>query len=135
MNMQIGGIDGTARPVSPGVRHVVDHIGENFGDNPPLSGLAAVAGLSLSRFMVVVREQTDVPPHQFVCRVRVRAARHMLDEGQTRLSAAYEAGLFDQSHLTRHFKRGDGIAPGRYVAELSAGAGKGASDGLRWVAR
>jgi AraC-like DNA-binding protein len=31
--------------------------------------------------------------------------------------AASEAGFFDQSHLSRHFKRLCGMTPGQYIAQ------------------
>lgn len=114
--------DWPTRPVSPAIRRVIAFILENYADTLPLAGLARLAGLSLSRFMVVFRQQTGLPPHQFICRVRVEAAQRMLEQGQSPLSVAYDAGFFDQSHLTRHFKRHCGVTPGRYMSALREGA-------------
>lgn len=115
-------LDRSTKPMSPAIRRVIAFILENYAETLPLSGLARLAGLSLSRFMVVFRQQTGLPPHQFICRVRVEAAQRMLEQGQSPLSVAYDAGFFDQSHLTRHFKRHCGVTPGRYMSALREGA-------------
>ncbi|MDQ1037121.1 AraC-like DNA-binding protein [Streptomyces sp. V3I8] len=55
-----------------------------------------------------------IPPHQYLMSRRVERARRMLLEGRTPGEVAAETGFYDQSHLTRHFKRLVGVAPGRY---------------------
>jgi AraC-like DNA-binding protein len=48
----------------------------------------------------------------------VRYARTLLIDGVPAAQAALEAGFFDQSHLSRHFKSIYGVTPGRYLREL-----------------
>ncbi|KAA0942942.1 MULTISPECIES: helix-turn-helix transcriptional regulator [Streptomyces] len=57
-----------------------------------------------------------IPPHQYVMSRRVERARRLLLEGGTPGEVAAATGFYDQSHLTRHFKRLVGVAPGRYRA-------------------
>ncbi|MGW0779001.1 helix-turn-helix domain-containing protein [Streptomyces sp. NPDC002835] len=56
-----------------------------------------------------------IAPHQYVTSRRVDLARRLLLDGQPPSEVATAAGFYDQSHLTRHFKRFVGITPGRYA--------------------
>ncbi|AKA01467.1 AraC family transcriptional regulator [Streptomyces noursei ZPM] len=56
-----------------------------------------------------------IPPHQYVMARRVEHARRLLLDGRPPTTVATEAGFYDQSHLTRHFKRILGVTPGRYA--------------------
>lgn len=103
------------KPVSPGVRSVLAFIEQNFAQPIGLSELAALCGLSLHRFVTVFRGQVGIPPHQYLCRTRVRHARRLLREGLPLAAVAIDSGFCDQSHLSRHFKRQYGITPGCYA--------------------
>ncbi|MFC9243759.1 AraC family transcriptional regulator [Streptomyces sp. NPDC057136] len=56
-----------------------------------------------------------IAPHQYMMSRRVDLARRLLLDGQPPGKVATAAGFYDQSHLTRHFKRIVGITPGRYA--------------------
>ncbi|WSQ62618.1 AraC family transcriptional regulator [Streptomyces sp. NBC_01217] len=56
-----------------------------------------------------------IAPHQYMMSRRVDLARRLLLDGQPPGEVATAAGFYDQSHLTRHFKRVVGITPGRYA--------------------
>jgi AraC-like DNA-binding protein len=56
-----------------------------------------------------------IAPHQYVMSRRVEMARRLLLDGQPPGEVATAAGFYNQSHLTRHFKRVVGITPGRYA--------------------
>jgi len=106
-----------AEPPSPGIRRALVHIERHFTEALYLDDLAALAGLSVCRFVTVFRRQVGLTPHRFVCRERVRYARTLLADGVPAAQAALEAGFFDQSHLSRHFKSVYGVTPGRYLRE------------------
>ena len=99
------------------VREVVAYIENNFAERINLQDLADVADLSIFRLVTVFRNEIGVPPHRYLCHVRVRHAQTLLGRGVPPAIAASEAGFFDQSHLSRHFKRICGITPGQYVAQ------------------
>ncbi|MGE7470842.1 helix-turn-helix domain-containing protein [Bosea sp. NPDC003192] len=107
-----------AEPASPGIRRALSHIERHFTEALYLDDLASLAGLSVCRFVTVFRRQVGLTPHRFVCRERVRYARALLVDGVPAAQAALEAGFFDQSHLSRHFKNIYGVTPGRYLREL-----------------
>jgi transcriptional regulator GlxA family with amidase domain len=101
--------------ISPSIRAAIAFIEQNFADPIPLSDLASMSGLSLHRFVTVFRSQVGIPPHQYVCRTRVREARNLLSQGVPPAAVALDTGFCDQSHLSRHFKRQCGITPGHFA--------------------
>jgi AraC-like DNA-binding protein len=56
-----------------------------------------------------------IAPHQYLMSRRVDRARRLLLEGGRPSEVATTTGFYDQSHLTRHFKRLVGVPPGRYA--------------------
>jgi AraC-like DNA-binding protein len=54
-------------------------------------------------------------PHQYLTSRRVDLARRLLLDGVPQTEAAIGAGFYDQSHMTRHFKRILGTNPGRFA--------------------
>jgi AraC-like DNA-binding protein len=92
-------------------RHIEEHLGQPLG----LAELAALAGLSVWRFATVFRQQVGVSPHRYICRLRVERAQALIRQGIPPATAASEAGFYDQSHLSRHFKTVCGMTPGQYL--------------------
>ncbi|MEY9967138.1 AraC-like DNA-binding protein [Streptacidiphilus sp. MAP12-16] len=60
-----------------------------------------------------------IAPHQYVVSRRIDLARRLLLDGQPPREVASAAGFYDQSHLTRHFKRIVGTTPGRYARTVT----------------
>lgn len=105
----------TAGPISPSIRVVLDFIEKNFSQGLSMADLADLSGLSLHRFITVFRCQVGIPPHQYLCRTRVRQARRLLKQGVPAAAVALDTGFCDQSHLSRHFKRQCGVTPGHFT--------------------
>ncbi|MEU8992755.1 AraC family transcriptional regulator [Streptomyces sp. NPDC048558] len=55
-----------------------------------------------------------IAPHQYLMSRRVDRARRLLLEGWSPADVAAATGFYDQSHLTRHFRKLVGVPPGRY---------------------
>jgi AraC-like DNA-binding protein len=92
------------------------YLEEHAGEDVTLLALARFAGLSAFHLCRVFREAVGMTPHAYQTQIRVRRAKSLLAAGMPIALAAAEAGFYDQSHLTRHFKRIVGLTPGRYVA-------------------
>ena len=94
-----------AQPVSPAIGDVLRTIDASFAQPLNLDTLAAVAGLSVSRFTARFRSETGLSPHRYLCLVRIRRAQDLLRAGLAPSVVATDVGFFDQSHLCRHFRR------------------------------
>jgi AraC-like DNA-binding protein len=108
------------RTTSRAVERAVAFIEMSFAQPVSLAMLAALAGLSVSRFATLFRQEVGVSPHRYLCLVRVRHAQRLLRHGTPPSVVATEVGFFDQSHLGRHFRRTVGVTPGDYVVHPSA---------------
>ncbi|NGO43311.1 helix-turn-helix transcriptional regulator [Streptomyces ureilyticus] len=64
-----------------------------------------------------------IAPHQYLMSRRVDRARRLLLGGHPPSEVATATGFYDQSHLTRHFKRLVGVTPGRYARVDRRGPG------------
>ncbi|MGW1809587.1 AraC family transcriptional regulator [Streptomyces sp. NPDC002078] len=55
-----------------------------------------------------------IAPHQYLNSRRIDRARRFLLDGRSPGEVASATGFFDQSHLTRHFRKLVGVTPGRF---------------------
>jgi len=100
---------------SAAIERVQSHIQANLSQPLTLPELAELAGLSMWRFATVFRQQVGVAPHRYICRLRLERAQALIRDGVPAATAASEAGFYDQSHLSRHFKNVFGMTPGQYL--------------------
>src|SRR5215472_8403346 len=103
------------RPVRihPGVSLVLKYLREKLGvsDDFSLKTLAAISGLSPSRFMHVFTESTGVALRPYILWLRLQGACCDLMAGASVTAAAHSAGFSDAAHLTRTFRRMLGMTP------------------------
>ena len=95
---------------------VLAYIEHNACQPLRLEQLAAIACLSVCRFVTVFNRQFGLPPHRYICRVRIERAKALLRAGVAPAVVAGETGFYDQSHLSRHFKNVCGVTPGQYLS-------------------
>jgi AraC-like DNA-binding protein len=62
------------------------------------------------------RQAYGLPPHAYLTGRRIDRARTLLLAGMRPAEAATAAGFYDQSHLTRHFRRFLATAPATYAS-------------------
>jgi AraC-like DNA-binding protein len=103
-------------PAHRAVRIARDYLHDNLSENVSLSELSAVSQLSPYRLTRLFRATLGLPPHAYQLQLRVDHAKRLLLAGRSASDAGHEAGFFDLSHFTRHFKRHVGVAPGAYAA-------------------
>jgi len=86
----------------------------------------------MSRFRVLRRFKLryGLPPHTYQLSVRLALAQKALREGQQPAHVAAEYGFFDQSHLTRHFKRFLGVTPAQYARVGARARSSGVTDAV-----
>ncbi|MBV1790811.1 AraC family transcriptional regulator [Marinobacterium sp. D7] len=101
-----------------------DYIDENFSESINLDDLAHYVGMTRFSLAKQFRRRVGMSPYRYVCQVRVRQAKSMMQQGQRPTEIAGEVGFFDQSHLARHFKRLCGMTPRQYRTRYLQTAGQ-----------
>jgi AraC-like DNA-binding protein len=81
-----------------------------------LSEASRLLGTDATHLVRCFSREYGMPPHRYLTGRRLDRARRLLLAGQPVAAVAHEVGFFDQSHLTRHFKRLLGVTPSAYGA-------------------
>jgi len=103
------------------LRLVLDYIHEHLAEDVSLETLARVAGLSPFHFARLFKKTVGIAPHQYLIRRRVERAKELLLTTESEIAEiAVQVGFCDQSHLTSHFKRTYGIAPGAFLRSTTS---------------
>lgn len=97
------------------VKRVRDYIAANYRRNISLAELSGITNLSKFYLCRVFKETTGLPPHAYLNLIRVHQAKRLLKRGIPVVQVALDVGFFDQTHLTKRFKRVFGITPKQYV--------------------
>jgi AraC-like DNA-binding protein len=108
---------------SASLRRVLDCIEANLDGGLRIEQLAAEANLSLFHFVRVFSAAFHVTPHQYLQARRAARAKSLLAQRATPSEAAAAAGLTDQSHLNRWFKRTYGVTPAQYQQQIGTRPG------------
>ena len=84
-----------------------------------LEQIAAEFDLSVSHFSRAFRVSTGLPPHQWLLRQRVKAAKQLMTVRDLPLSEiAISAGFANQSHFTRVFSAAVGVSPAAWRRDV-----------------
>jgi AraC-like DNA-binding protein len=98
------------------VRRVRDYLRSHYAENVSLTQLTSLTNLSPFYLLRVFHNHAGFPPHEYQTQVRIAHARKLIRNGTPLSQAALETGFFDQSHLSRNFKRIVGVTPRQYFA-------------------
>jgi AraC-like DNA-binding protein len=71
------------------------------------------------------RDAYGLPPHAYLTGRRVERARKLLLDGQRPAEVAAAVGFYDQSHLTRYFKRYLGTVPSSWFSRVRVVSSRG----------
>jgi AraC-like DNA-binding protein len=104
----------------PAMQRVLDRIEAELDGDLRIEQLANEAGFSLFHFVRVFTAAFHVTPHQYVQARRAVRAKAMLAKRMSPSDAAAAAGLTDQSHLNRWFKRAYGVTPAQYQQQIGS---------------
>ena len=106
---------GELRDSSARMKSYVEDLQERFFEATSLDAAALALGLSRRRFTQLFREVTQSSWLNFVRRLRVEHAKHLLAQtDRTVLSIAFECGFEDLSTFYRAFKREAGSSPNQF---------------------
>jgi AraC-like DNA-binding protein len=80
------------------------------------AALEAATGVARHALARHFRACLGTSPYRYLVMRRLDRVRALIRKGAPLADAALRCGFADQSHMTRHFKRAYGLAPGRWVA-------------------
>ncbi|MCL2883106.1 MAG: helix-turn-helix domain-containing protein [Coriobacteriia bacterium] len=97
------------------VKAAVSYISENYLNNISLNDVARSASVHPTYLSRLFRQYTGCSFREYINRLRIIKARHLLLDPSKSISAiSCEVGFFDQSYFTRVFKMIEGVTPGQY---------------------
>ena len=103
------------------LRRVTELVQAKLHDDLTLVDLAQSIGLSSAHFSEMFRKSTGESPRQFVLRLRVERAKHMLRAPEPRvLDVAIACGFKTQQHFARVFRQRCGASPMEYRRDFVA---------------
>lgn len=99
----------------PRLNGVFALIREKLRGGVSIAEMAKGANLSVSRFHVLFRETTGLPPHSYIMREKLKRGMELLKKTDKTLDEiSLDTGFCDRYHFSRQFKRMFGISPGKY---------------------
>lgn len=85
---------------------VTDYINAHLHQDLKLTDLSAIVQISPYHFLRLFKQSTGLTPHQYILQNRMKQAKYLLHHSDLSIAEiAARTGFYDQSHLTRCFKR------------------------------
>jgi AraC-like DNA-binding protein len=103
---------------APRVERAREFLHEMLPDNPSLDSVAQACGMNKFALLRQFKRAFGTTPHHYLVSLRIERARGALAAGEAPASVAAALGFADQAHLSRHFKRLVGVAPGQFARML-----------------
>lgn len=102
-------------------RRAREYMDDSLGQHITLDDLAACANRDRWSLSKDFRAYFGTSPHRYLTLRRLDRVKACVFAGQSLADAAVDAGFFDQSHMSRHFKKAYGISPSRWCRALLGG--------------
>lgn len=97
------------------MRLVAQYVETHYAEEITLQTLIDLTGFSKNGFIRTFAATFNMTPWKYLTTIRLNEARKLLETTDKLLAdIAAETGFFDQSHLTRVFKKERGMTPGEY---------------------
>lgn len=105
------------RPADPRILLALDYLRDHLAGPVSLAQIAAVVGLSPSRFRHLFVAELGLPFRSYVLWRRLTSAVDAFAAGESLTTAAYRAGFADSAHLSRTFRRMYGMSAASLALE------------------
>jgi AraC family transcriptional regulator len=97
------------------LKTVTDFMQSHLAENISLAAIAAELGMSQFYFCRLFKQTTGITPHQYLLKLRVERAKHLLKNTKLPINEiADECGFANPSHLARHFRRHTRLSPKQF---------------------
>ena len=96
------------------LRQIVDFMRANSSRDVGLQELVEASGLSRAHFFRAFRQSTGATPGQFLERLRVEQACHLLERGLGLAETCRQSGFNGRTAMSRAFRRVLNVSPGLY---------------------
>jgi transcriptional regulator GlxA family with amidase domain len=107
-----------ADPASP-IARIQEYVGANLDRRHTLKSLAAEVGMSSRNLARHFVQETGITPHEFIERVRIDAARMLLEGTDRALKAvAHDCGFGSSDRMRIVFSQRLGVTPAQYRASF-----------------
>jgi transcriptional regulator GlxA family with amidase domain len=94
------------------IKKAVDYIFEHYTERIDVERLASLVFFSRRQLERRFQQVFHLSPKDFICKIRIDTAiRLLIDSDLSITQIALETGFYDNSDLTRHFKRMVGLSP------------------------
>ena len=97
------------------IARAIGYLAQHFADQPSLEEAASVAGLSPFHFQREFSRLAGVSPKAFVAHLTLERAKQALEQGDSVLGAALDAGLSGSSRLHDLCLKVEAMTPGTYA--------------------
>lgn len=102
------------------LRRVKDRMQAEYASDLRLEELAADVGLTTFQLIGLFKRTVGLTPHAYLTQLRLNVACRHLAHAQPLAEVATDVGFYDQSALTKHFKRCYGITPLQFAKAAAA---------------
>lgn len=99
------------------VRRVIEHISENYQDQPSLETLSDLVGLSPFHLQKLFTRWAGLSPKGFLQCVTLDHARRLLEGGDSILDVSYDLGLSGPGRLHDLMVNAEAMSPGSYKSK------------------
>lgn len=99
------------------VRTVLEHITENWQEQPELDDLSRLTGVATTRLQKTFTRWAGISPKAFLQAVTLDHAKRLLEEGLPLLDTSFELGLSGPGRLHDLFVTHEAMSPGAYKTQ------------------
>ena len=111
----------SSQTYSDRISNIVRYMDDNLTEPLDLDTLAERCNLSVSQFKHSFKEETGIPPSEYVNRKKVEKAQKLMKEHiRSVADVAYQLGFSSPAYFSTVFKQNLGYSPSDYLKRLKA---------------